>query len=79
MKERKMISAPDSSQAESWEIYGGDSGYAPYGYDGAMGYPEPYHGYDPRVSIFPIFPIIPFFPPVFFPPPFFFRRRRFYW
>lgn len=81
MRERKVVPAQESSQAEIWEHYGGDSGYAPYGYDDAMGYPGPYPGYDPRVSVFPFFPIIPIpiFPPFFFPPPFFPRRRRFYW
>lgn len=82
MKEKNMTPAPESSQAEIREFYGGESGYAPYGYYSDTGYPGSYYGYDPRVSIFPLFPIvpIPLFPPFFFPPPpFFRRRRRFYW
>jgi len=80
VKERKMIPSPDS-QAEIWETYV-DSGYAPFGDDGVTGYPESYPGYDPRVSIYPFFPVIPvpvpLFPSFFFPPPFF-PRRRLYW
>lgn len=74
MKERRIYPAQDSSQAEVWD---GNPGYTPFGYDSAVGYP----GYDPRISIFPFFPIVPFpfLPPFFFPPPFFPRRRRFYW